>query len=226
MNQQHKPKTIAIQGVKGAFHEQAALNLFGSNISILPCITFKELVEKVCKNIAEEGVMAIENTISGTIIANLDLIRHYNLTITAETFLRIEQNLGVLKGGNLQTLKEVHSHYMALNQCRDFFADYEHIQLIESNDTAQSLKEVAEKGDKTIGAIGSALAIEYYGLENLAQGIESDKLNYTRFVVVSTPQHAPLTFNKISATMVLPHISGSLSKVLSLFYLLGVNLTK
>lgn len=220
-----KPK-VAIQGVKGAFHEEAAIKLFGNDIEIEPCLTFKILAEKVADGSVDAALMAIENTISGTILSNFELIRCYHLDITAETYLRIRQNLAVLKGTTIEMLKEVHSHYMALNQCRDFFAKYPNIKLVESADTALSIREVAEIGDPTRGAIGSALAIEQYGLEALATSIETDKFNYTRFVVLNKNATSDTKFNKVSATIVLPHVAGSLSKVLSLFFLLGINLTK
>ncbi len=219
-------RKIAIQGVKGAFHEEAAIKIFGEEIEIAPCITFKELVEKIDRDEIELGIMAIENTISRTILDNLELIRQYKLQISAETYLRIKQNLAVVKGASFQTIREVQSHYMALNQCRGYFEKYPSIHLVESADTALSIKEVAEKGSLEYAAIGSKLAIEYYGLEMLAESIETNKENYTRFVIVSKNPKVEAYYNKVSLTLTLPHQSGSLSKVLNLLHKLGVNLTK
>lgn len=217
---------IAIQGIKGSFHEEAAIRIYGRDIEIEPCITFKELAEKINSNEVELGIMAIENTISRTIIDNLELIRWYNFQISAETYLRIKQNLGVVKGASFDTIREVESHYMALNQCRGYFEKHPHIHLTESADTALSIKQVAEKGSTEHAAIGSKLAIEYYGLELLAEGIETNKENYTRFVIVSKNPAFDANYNKVSITITLPHKSGALANVLNQLHLLGGNLTK
>lgn len=217
---------ISIQGIKGAFHEQAAIKIYGQAIEIVPCVTFKELVEKIKTDEIKLGIMAIENSISGTILDNLELIRKYDLQISAEIYLRIKQNLGAVKGATFETIREVTSHYMALNQCRNYFEKYEHINLVESTDTALSIKEVAEKGTLEYAAIGSKLAIEYYGLEMLAEGIETNKENYTRFVIVSKNPDIESAYNKISTTMTLPHKSGALARILNLLYKHNHNLTK
>jgi len=219
-------QTIAIQGIKGAFHEEAAIKIFGKEIEIEPCLTFKELAEKLNNDEIELGIMAIENTISKTILDNLELIRQYNFQISAETYLRIEQNLGIVKGASFDTIREVQSHYMALNQCRDYFEKYPHIHLVESADTALSIKEVAEKGSLEFAAIGSRLAIEYYGLELLDTSIETNKENYTRFVLVSKRPNVPTNYNKVSLTITLPHQSGALAKVLNKIHQWNSNLTK
>ena len=221
-----KKKRIAIQGVKGAFHEEAALKVFGEEIEIVPCMNFKELTEKVKNREVDFAVMAIENTISGTILSNLELIHQQELKIVGETYLRIVQNLGVVQDATLETLREVRSHYMALNQCRDYFQTEPQIQLVDSADTALSLKEVAEAGSVEFGGIGSKLAIEHYGLKLLAEGIETNKKNYTRFAVLSNELLVNQNAIKISASMILSHEPGALSKVLSLLHLLNVNLTK
>lgn len=221
-----KRKIIAIQGVPGAFHQIAAYNYYGENIDIDPCISFEELAGKVALGKVDAAIMAVENSISGSILRNLELIRNYTLSVKGETYLRIEQHLGVCEGADIETLKEVHSHYMALNQCRDFFAPYSHIRLVESDDTALSLKEVAHRKDVSVGAIGSALAIRQYGLKVLASNIETDKQNYTRFLIVEKQSIPCFEEKKVSMCMVLPHEQGVLSKVLSLLYILGVNLTK
>lgn len=219
-------KKIAIQGIKGAFHEEAAIKVFGSNITIDPCNTFTELTEKVKRNEVDYALMAIENTISGTILTNYELIRKHELTIIDETYLRITQNLGVKKGACLDSLTEVSSHYMALNQCRDFFADHTQINLTESIDTAYSIKTVADSDSIERGAIGSKLAIEYYGLDLLAEGIETNKQNYTRFAVLSKSKTTDSKANKVSLSLTLKHQTGSLFKVLSLLNSFNINLTK
>jgi prephenate dehydratase len=219
-------KTIAIQGIKGSFHEEAAIQLFGKQIQIEPCNTFKELAEKVDDRTVETGIIAIENTISGTILHNFELIRQFNLCITHEVYLRIVQNLGAVKGATMKDIHEVHSHYMALNQCRDFFEQHRQIQLIESVDTALSIREVAIEQNIHKAAIGSKTAIEYYGLDLLSESIETVKQNWTRFAIVSKQTTAQPDFNKVSICVELQHKPGSLSQVLSLLFLLGINLTK
>lgn len=221
-----KTKIIAIQGVKGAFHEEAARKVFGPEIEIMPCMTFQEVGQAVLSGRADNAVMAIENTISGTILSNLELIRDNDLQIMGEIFLRIRQNLGVIRGASLDTLEEVHSHYMALNQCRAYFQPHRHIQLVESVDTALSLREVAEVGSKSRGAIGSKLAIEHYGLELIAEGIESDKRNFTRFAVLRSQREERKKGNKVSMAVTLPHQPGALARIISLLHLSGSNLTK
>lgn len=221
-----KTKLIAIQGIKGAFHEEAAHKVFGNSIEIVPCLSFSEATDKLAKGVIDYAIMAIENTISGTILNNYELIREKNLSIIGETYLHIKQNLGVIKGANLKTLKEVSSHYMALNQSRKYFEAHKHISLVESSDTASSLKEVSEKGSTEYGAVGSKLAIEYYGLEMLAESIETNKRNFTRFAVLSNTRVENIENRKVSLSIILPHQAGSLSKVLSMLHLLGINLTK
>ena len=221
-----KTKLIAIQGIKGAFHEEAAHKVFGKSIEIVPCLSFSEATDKLANGVLDYAIMAIENTISGTILNNYELIREKNLSIVGETYLHIKQNLGVVRGANIKTLKEVSSHYMALNQSRKYFEPHKHISLVESSDTASSLKEVAEKGSTEYGAVGSKLAIEYYGLEMLAESIESNKQNFTRFAVLSNSRAENIENRKVSLSIILPHQAGSLSNVLSMLHLLGINLTK
>ncbi|MDX2362169.1 MAG: prephenate dehydratase [Crocinitomicaceae bacterium] len=216
---------IAIQGVKGAFHEEAAVHVFGNNIEIVSCLTFQEEIGKLENGEADAGIMAIENTISGTILNNLELIRTSSACIVGEVYLRIHQNLGGIQDASISELREVRSHYMALNQCRDFFGVNPEVHLVEGQDTALCIREVAELQDPTIAAIGSRLAIEQYGLELLVENIETDPNNFTRFAVLKLKSDVELG-NKVSLSLVLKHESGALSKVLTLLHLLNVNLTK
>lgn len=218
---------IAIQGVKGAFHEEAALCYFGDEIGIVPQVTFSSLIESVKTRQADFGMIAIENTISGTIHSNLSLIRSARLKICGEVYLRIEQNLAALPGTEINDLRHVYSHYMAIDQCRAFFNDLPEIELIESEDTALSMKMVAEKRFENAGAIGSKTAAEYYGLEVIAESIETNKKNYTRFLVVQNPENETDTlFDKASLALTLPNKKGSLAEILSLIASFGVDLSK
>ncbi len=219
--------TISIQGVKGAFHEEAAINYYGGEIEILPNISFYEVIESIRDNHAKAGIMAVENTISGTIHSNLNLIRESGLAICGEVYLQIEQNLVGLPGTSIDNLVEVHSHYMAIDQCRNFFRKHPHIKLIESDDTALSMKEIAEKQLTNVGAIGSRIGARHYGLNIIAESIETNKKNYTRFLIVEKENKIRThEMNKSSISMTLPNHKGSLSQVLSVIAFYDVDLSK
>jgi prephenate dehydratase len=220
---------VSIQGISGAFHEVAAQQYFNTiNIEIIENRTFVELIESVTNNEADCAVIAVENTISGTINQNLNLVRESGLCICGETFLRIQQNLAALPGETFLSLKEIRSHYMAINQTRDFFRAYQHIALVESDDTAMSIKEVAENNLKGVGAIGSQCAIDLYGLKTLAKGIETNKKNFTRFWIIKSKVASESFENssKASLSIVLPNKKGSLSQILSIISFYDIDLTK
>jgi prephenate dehydratase len=231
MNQQTTTqKRVAIQGGYAAFHEIAARGFFKEEeISIVPCETFIDLFDAIEKDHVDFGIMAIENTVSGTILPNYALLRDSKLTVLGEHFLRIEQNLMVLPGTKIEEIKEVYSHHMAISQCRSFFKKYPHIKLIESNDTALSAKMVKDEGKREFGAIASALAAELYGLEIIGAGIETNKRNYTRFLVIGEKNKMWIPLNEIdkaSLCFSVPHEPGSLSRVLSVLAFYGIDLTK
>jgi prephenate dehydratase len=178
-------KTIAIQGYRGCFHQEAAAKYFNSaDLSVLECDTFNKLGEALSDEEAPIGIMAIENSIAGSILQNYRILREHDFTIVGEVFLRIVHNLMVLPGETINDLKEVSSHPMAINQCLQFFKQYPHIKLVESNDTALSAKLVNENSIKGFGAIASKTAAELYGLEILNESIETSKINYTRFFII------------------------------------------
>jgi prephenate dehydratase len=218
---------VGIQGVKGAFHEEAALNYFGEEIGIVPQVTFTDLIESVKSGESDFGMIAVENTISGTIHSNLSLIRSARLKIVGEVYLRIEQNLAALPGTKIDELQQVLSHYMAIDQCRDFFSYHPQIKLTESEDTAMSMQMVANQQLKNVGAIGSKTAALHYGLEILASGIETNKKNYTRFLVVQKPENElDCEFDKASLALTLPNSTGSLAEILSLIASFKIDLSK
>ena len=220
-------QTVSIQGVKGAFHEEAALSYFGDDIQIIPQVTFSDLVESVKSRLADYGMIAVENTISGTIHSNLSLIRSARLKICGEVYLRIEQNLVALPGTEINDLRQVHSHYMAIDQCRAFFNELKEIELIESEDTALSMKMVAEQQLKNSGAIGSKTAAAYYGLDVLAENIETNRKNYTRFLVVQKPSNEISNiFDKASLALTLPNKKGSLAEILGMIASFDIDLSK
>ena len=225
-------KRIAIQGVKGCFHEQAARLFYGSsdrvgNLSILECATFDDLYSGLDAGTADAAVMAIENTVSGGLLPNFELLRKYGREIKGEVFLRIKQNLMALPGQRIEDIKEVRTHYMAINQTREFFKDYPWIRLVESEDTAKSAAEVAENGLLGVGAVASELAAELYGLEILAESIETYKQNFTRFLIIDDGLQVDKdSIDKASWCFTLCHKPGSLAHVLTILSFYDMNLTR
>ena len=222
-------KRVAIQGYKGCFHEQAA-RLFYSDtpLSIVECDTFPDLYTAMDELRADAAVMAIENTVSGGLIHNFELLREKGLRIKGEVYLRIQQNLMALPGQRLEDIAEVHTHYMAINQTRPFFEkNCPWIRLVESEDTAKSARDVAELALEGVGAVASALAAELYGLEILAPGIETYKQNFTRFLVLDNYLTiAEKDIDKASLCFVLPHKPGSLAQILTILSFYDMNLTR
>jgi len=225
-------KRVAIQGVSGAFHEIAARQYFeGEEIEILPCITFKDLFKALAADDSLLGIIAIENTIAGSLLQNHNLLRESGCMIVGEYKLRIEHNLAALPGQKIEDIEEVYSHPIALMQCEDFLDEHRHLKAIESEDTALSAKEIADNKLLKRAAICSSLAAENYGLEIIAKGIETNKRNFTRFLIIAEPSLAGVMVNgtlldKSSLVFTLPHEEGSLAKVLSILSFYHVNLTK
>ena len=224
-------KKISIQGVKGCFHEQAARMFYqthGQEIpEIVECLTFDDLYKSMDKGEADAAIMAIENTVSGGLLPNFELLRKYDRKIKGEVFLRIQQNLMAMPGQKIEDIKEVRTHYMAINQTREFFKDYPWIRLVESEDTAKSAAEVAEQGIMGVGAVASVLAADLYGLEILAESIETYKQNFTRFLVFDDDFVVDKSVvNKASMCFTLPHAPGSLAHVLTILSFYGMNLTR
>ena len=224
-------KKIAIQGVKGCFHEQAARMFYEEHGHLVPeiveCSTFDGLYRSMDDGAADAAVMAIENTVSGGLLPNFELLRKYDRKIKGEVFLRIQQNLMVLPGQKLEDIKEVRTHYMAINQTREFFKNCPWIRLVESEDTAKSAAEVASEGLVGIGAVASTLAAELYGLDIIAESIETYKQNFTRFLIFDDSLEVNKSkVNKSSMCFTLPHSPGSLAHVLTIMSFYGMNLTR
>ena len=224
-------RKIAIQGVKGCFHEQAAY-LFYERLGlpkpeVVECSGFEELYRKMDEGKADAAIMAIENTVSGGLLPNFELLRKYDRKIKGEVFLRIKQNLMTLPGQKIEDLHEVRSHYMAINQTRKFFEDYPNIRLVEYGDTAKSAADVVKDGVKGVGAIASDLAAEIYGLEIIAESIETHKQNFTRFLILDDSLQVDQSkINKASMCFTLPHKPGSLTHVLTILSFYDMNLTR
>lgn len=222
---------VAIQGVKGCFHEQAARLFYEEHGQAVPdiveCLTFDDLYRSMNDGVADAAVMAIENTVSGGLLPNFELLRKNDRQIKGEVFLRIQQNLMALPGQTIEDIKEVRTHYMAINQTREFFKDYPWIRLVESEDTAKSAADVAASGLKGVGAVASVLASELYGLDILAESIETYKQNFTRFLILDDAlQVDKAKINKSSMCFTLSHTPGSLAHVLTILSFYGMNLTR
>jgi prephenate dehydratase len=219
---------ISIQGYQGSFHQVAAQLFFGKEVQVIPCDTFKEVVRIASnKKESEGGVMAIENSIAGSILANYNLLQKSNLRIIGEIYLQIKQNLLVNPGVKLEDIREVHSHTMALQQCYDFL-DKHKWKLVETEDTALSAKHVHQHKSKHIAAIASRLAAELYELDVIAPNIHTLKNNYTRFLYLQREENVkPIdNANKASVNFHTDHSRGSLAKVLTEIANGGINLSK
>jgi len=219
---------VSIQGYEGSFHQEAARQFFGKDVEVLPCATFREVV-KIAQNKKESdgGVMAIENSIAGSILPNYNLLQKSNLRIIGEVYLQIKQNLMVNPGVALEDIREVHSHYMALQQCLEYLDKY-NWKLVETEDTALSAKHIHTHKSKHIAAIASKLAAELYGLHIIAPSIHTMKNNYTRFLVLQREEQAATVdkADKASVNFHTDHSRGSLAKVLATIAEGGINLSK
>ena len=221
---------VCIQGYAGAFHEIAARFCFADEaIEIVPAQTFDDLVMMIeGQTEANLGLMAIENSLAGSLMYNYHLLQESRLKITGEVYLRIKHNLMALPGTRFEDVTEVRSHPMAIAQCREFFRKYPNIRLVETADTALSAMEIRQQDLRTVGAIASSLAADLYDLEILASGIETNKKNYTRFLVLEREDRVAAVQDpeKVSVVFAVDHTVGSLYKVLAVLAAYNINLTK
>jgi prephenate dehydratase len=221
-------KKISIQGFEGSFHQVAARQFFGNDVEIICCSTFREVVKIASdKNESNGGIMAIENSLAGSILPNYNLLQKSHLKIVGEVYLKINQNLLINPGVKLEDIREVHSHPMALLQCMDYLEKY-NWKLIETEDTALSAKHIHQHRSKHIAAIASKLAAELYQLQVLVPNIHTLKNNYTRFLVLERPESAIdiEDADKASVNFQTDHSKGSLAKVLSKIAEGDINLSK
>ncbi|MEO6734356.1 MAG: prephenate dehydratase [Ferruginibacter sp.] len=219
---------VSIQGFEGSFHQEAARIFFGKKVEVVCCATFREVI-KIAENKKESngGVMAIENSIAGSILPNYNLLQKSNLIITGEVYLQIRQNLMVNQGVQLEDIREVHSHPMAIQQCFGFLDKY-NWKLVETEDTALSAKHIHQHRSKHIAAIASKLAADIYKLDMIVPNIHTLKKNYTRFLILQR-QDKPLEIpgaNKASINFHTDHSKGSLAKVLTKIAEAEINLSK
>ncbi|TDY10134.1 prephenate dehydratase [Meridianimaribacter flavus] len=221
-------KSVAIQGIKGSFHHIVSKQFFDDTVAIDECLSFDIAVNSLLSGKSDTVIMAIENSIAGSIIPNYALIDTHNLHIIGEHYLDVQHNLMALPNQSLSAIEEVYSHPMALLQCKEFFKAYPHIKLIEDKDTAEVAQRIKEQNLKGVAAIASGLAAELFELEILAESIQTIKHNETRFVIVKT-QNSEISesdINKASIKFELDHKRGSLATVLNVMSDCKLNLTK
>ena len=219
---------IAIQGAEGSNHHKVARDFYGQSIKLKECMSFDVLVNSLLDKTATVGIMALENTIAGSIIPNYALIDNNNLHIVGEEYLNIHHHLMAFPGQNIEDIKEVCSHPMALLQCKEFFKNHPHIKLVEDVDTAEVAKRISKNKLKGVAAIAPKLAAEIFGLEVLEDEIQTMKDNATRFVIVQTyePNNGIDQINKASLKFQLNHKRGSLAAILNVLSDCKINLTK
>jgi prephenate dehydratase len=219
---------VSIQGYEGCFHQVAAQQYFGNEVEVIPCATFREVI-KIASNKKEStgGVMAIENSIAGSILPNYTLLQKSNLKIIGEVYLPIKQHLLVNPGVKLEDIKEVHSHHMAIQQCMEYLDKYDW-KLVATDDTALSAKQIHQHRSKYIAGIASKLAADLFQLDILVPNIHTQKNNYTRFLILQRTEDAlkVADANKASVNFETDHSKGSLAKVLTKIAEGGINLSK
>jgi prephenate dehydratase len=223
-----RERRFAIQGYEGSFHQMAAQQFFGKGVEVIPCATFREVVKLAAnKKDSDGGVMAIENSIAGSILPNYNLLQRSNLVIVGEVYLQIRQNLLINPGVKLEDIREIHSHPMAIQQCFEFL-DKHDWKLVETDDTALSAKHIHQHKNKYAAAIASKLAAELFGLEILVPNIHTLKNNYTRFLILKREDGVQKIAgaDKASVNFQTDHSQGSLARVLTKIAEGGINLSK
>ena len=225
-------KRIAIQGVPGSFHDIAAHKFFpNEEIELICCDTFEEIFDHMQQDSTIIGMLAIENTIAGSLLHNYELLRDSRTTIVGEHKLRIKHSCVCLPEDDWDTLTEINSHPVALAQCQAFLKRHPQLKIVEADDTAKSAEFIKTNNMRGHAAICSKYAAELYGMKILEEGVETNKHNFTRFLIVADTWRADdlrdrKHSNKATIVFSLPHNEGSLSQVLSIFSFYKINLTK
>lgn len=219
-------KRVAIQGIKASFHEEAALKFFGEDIETIECNSFKQTFQKLEAGEADFVVMAIENSIAGSLLPNYSLLREYNFPVIGEVYLHIQLHLMALPGVKFEDIKTVTSHPIAIRQCGDFLDDFPELKVIESSDTAACAKKIKEENLTDTVAIANTLAAKLYGLNILERRIESNKKNYTRFLILTDKKEETKNANKASLCFQVSNDVGSLAKVLNILAENEINMSK
>ncbi len=219
-------KRVAIQGIRASFHEEAAFKFFGTDIETIECDSFKQTCEVLKDKKADYVVMAIENSIAGSLLPNYTLLREYNFSIVGEVYLAIQLHLLALPGVKFKDIKYVQSHPIAIRQCSDFFDEYPNLQVIESSDTAACAKKIREENLSDTAAIANLLAAKLYDLQVIERRIESNKKNFTRFLILADKPIGNTEANKASLSFQVGNSVGSLAEVLNIFSEYKINLSK
>ncbi|MGE4586282.1 MAG: prephenate dehydratase [Mangrovibacterium sp.] len=221
-------KKIAIQGIAGSFHEDAARRYFGTEeIEIIECRSFRSVCTLIDEDKVDIAVMAIENSIAGSILQNYSLIRDYHLRVIGEIYIHIQMNLMMLPGGKKTDIRRIYSHPIAIRQCSEYLeSHFPGVEIVENQDTAASGKIIADEKLNDAAGIGNLRTAEIYGLEVLEPGIETNNKNYTRFWILSKRVVPGLRTNKASLCFEVGHYYGALAKVLNIFAENQINLNK
>jgi len=235
MKREKKEISVAIQGVRGSFHEIAAIEYFRDyEILTVPCDTFWDLFRILGEGRADFGIVAFENSVAGSILPNYELLRRSRLPVTGEICLRVIQNLVAMPGQKLSDIREIHSHPMAIQQCSNFISEMrlQGVRVVEAVDTALSARIISEEKQYGSGAIASSIAADMYSLAILKSEIEDDSLNFTRFLIISGSGNTlkedgrSVATDKAMVCFSLPHKVGSLSQVLSVLAFYRISLTR
>jgi prephenate dehydratase len=218
---------VAIQGIRASFHEEAAFLHFGEDIQTIECNSFKQTFDALKNGDADYVVMAIENSIAGSILPNYTLMMSYNFPVIGEVYLPIQLHLMALPGVKFENIKYVTSHPIAIRQCVDFFDEYPHLKVVESSDTAACAKRIHDEQLTDTVAIANTLAAKLYGLDILERRIESNKKNFTRFLILTTHENLEKKENnKASLCFQVSNQVGALAKVLQVFADQDINMSK
>lgn len=231
LDAENQPVRVAIQGQHGCYHETAAREYFaGREVEVVCCKSFGEVFARLAADTSLMGIVAIENTIAGSLLQNHELLRTSQRQIVGEHRLHISHVLCALPGQKLEDIREVNSHPIALMQCQVFLDSLHGVKVVEKDDTASAAREISERQLTGNAAICSEAAAKLYGLEILARSVETNKRNFTRFLILqdkfAEPMVARADINKASVEFCVRHIQGSLSKVLMTLSFYGINLTK
>lgn len=219
-------KRVAIQGIEASFHDVAARKYFNEPIEIVPCNSFRLSCEKLVNGEADYCVMAIENSIAGSILTNYNIIHDYKLRIIGELYMQIELHLMGLNGIRMEEVEQIHSHTMAIRQCEDFLLQYPKVKVLALNDTAECARNVSQQQLHRVGVIAGEACAEYYHLFIIARNIETHKKNYTRFIVLSDKNVKVSDANKASISFQLDNSTRSLQRVVDVFGDNGISMTK
>ena len=222
-----KRTRVAIQGIRASFHEEAAFLHFGEDIQTIECNSFKKTFEALQNHEADYVVMAIENSIAGSILPNYSLMMSYNFPVVGEVYLPIQLHLLALPGVKFEDVKYVTSHPIAIRQCVDFLDEYPHLKMVESSDTAACAKRIRDENLTDTVAIANTLAAKLYQLDVLERRIESNKKNFTRFLILTHHENVEKRDNnKASLCFQVSNQVGALAKVLQIFAEQNINMSK